>query len=220
GVIVSNCDIGISTYKKAEEPAAYGANNHGGLCEINGKRYIFYHRQTNNDWYARQGCAEEVKFLPDGSIPQVEITSCGLNGGPLSDTEEYPSYIVCNMYTDKERIPYVGGHHVPRVTQDGKDGEECVGYIYNIVENTTLGFKYFDFKGVKGIELDVCGYGKGDFEVRTTPDGPVYAKLGVDFETVWVTYKAECNIPDGVSALYLKYTGFGNMGLKSFRFLH
>ncbi|MBO4785152.1 MAG: alpha-N-arabinofuranosidase, partial [Lachnospiraceae bacterium] len=82
------------------------------------------------------------------------------------------------------------------------------------------GFKYFDFKGVKGIELDVCGYGKGDFEVRTTPDGPVYAKLGVDFETVWVTYKAECNIPDGVSALYLKYTGFGNMGLKSFRFLH
>ncbi|MBQ2183531.1 MAG: family 43 glycosylhydrolase, partial [Lachnospiraceae bacterium] len=81
GVIVSNCDIGISTYKKAEEPAAYGANNHGGLCEINGKRYIFYHRQTNNDWYARQGCAEEVKFLADGSIPQVEITSCGLNGG-------------------------------------------------------------------------------------------------------------------------------------------
>jgi len=220
GVIVSNCDIGISTYKKAEEPAAYGANNHGGLCEINGKRYIFYHRQTNNDWYARQGCAEEVKFLEDGSIPQVEITSCGLNGGPLSDTEEYPSYIVCNMYTDKERIPYVGGHHVPRVTQDGKDGEECTGYIYNIVENTTLGFKYFDFKGVKGIELDVCGYGKGDFEVRTSPEGPVLAKIGVDFETVWVTYKADCNIPDGVAPLYLKYTGFGNMGLKSFRFIH
>ena len=220
GVIVSNSDIGISTYKPAEKPAAYGANNHGSLVEINGKRYIFYHRQTNNDWYARQGCAEEVKFLPDGSIPQVEITSCGLNGGPLSDTEEYPSYIVCNMYTDDEENMYVGGHHVPRVTQDGQDGEECEGYVYNIVNNTTLGFKYFDIKNVKEIELKVFGYGKGDFEVRTSPDGPVLGRLTVDFSTVWETYRAACQIPDGVTAIYLKYTGFGNMGLKSFRFIH
>ena len=32
GVIVSNCDMHIDTYKKADEPTAYGANNHGGMC--------------------------------------------------------------------------------------------------------------------------------------------------------------------------------------------
>jgi len=220
GVIISNSDIGISSYKPAGKPCAYGANNHGGLVQIGDKRYIFYHRQTNNDWYARQGCAEEVNFLQDGTIPQVELTSSGLNGKPLSDIPEYPAYIVCNMFTDDEETMYVGGHHVPRVTQDGKDGEECEGYIYNIVENTTLGFKYFDIKNVKEIELKVYGYGRGDFEVRTSLDGPVLGRLSVDFSTVWETYRAKVNIPDGVTAIYLKYTGFGNMGLKSFRFVH
>lgn len=59
------------------------ANNHGCIECISGKWYIFYHRHTHRSTFSRQVCAEPITILPDGRIPQVEMTSCGLNGGPL-----------------------------------------------------------------------------------------------------------------------------------------
>jgi len=219
GVIVSNSDMHIDSYKPADKPTAYGANNHGSLIEIAGKRYIFYHRQTHNSWYSRQGCAEPVTFLPDGSIKQAEITSCGLNGGPLTDTEEVPAYIACNLFNSKNEI-YIGGHNVPRVTQEGRDGDEGLSYIACIQDDTNIGFKYFDCKGVTGISLKVRGYANGCFEVRTSISGEVLATIPVDFTTVYTDYSAECKIPDGVQAIYLKYVGGGTAELKSFQFIH
>lgn len=64
-------------------PSAYGGNNHGSIVEISSEWYIFYHRQTNGTWYSRQGCAEKLHLAEDGSFRQVELTSCGLNGGSL-----------------------------------------------------------------------------------------------------------------------------------------
>lgn len=122
GVIVSNCDLHIDTYKPADMPTAYGANNHGSIVQIGEDWYIFYHRHTNNTWYSRQGCAEKLQIMPDGSIPQVKITSCGLNGGPLEGKGEYPAYLACNLFTDTPSV-YVGEGNFPRVMQDGRDGE-------------------------------------------------------------------------------------------------
>ena len=81
GVIVSNCDLFPG---KAGTPLNCYGNNHGGLECIDGIYYIFYHRQTNRTMFSRQGCAEEVEILEDGSIPQTELTSCGLNGGAVN----------------------------------------------------------------------------------------------------------------------------------------
>ena len=221
GVIISNCDLGISSYKEADRPSAYGANNHGSIVQIGPDWYIFYHRHTNNTWYSRQGCAEKIAFEADGSIRQVEMTSCGLNNGPLRDTEEYPSYIACNIFNPTaEKNPYVGQHNVARIVQEGKDGDKDPAYIAQIRENTVIGFKYFDFKNVTGIEIKVRGYGDGTFEVRTSLDGPVLAKIPVHFMTVWEKYTADCKIEDGVKPLYLTYTGGGDVMLKSFKFIH
>ena len=107
GVIVSNSDLHIDSYKPADMPAAYGANNHGSIEQILDKWYIFYHRHTNDTWYSRQACAEEITILEDGRIVQAEITSCGLNGGPLVGKGEYPAYLVCNMFTDEPSV-YLG----------------------------------------------------------------------------------------------------------------
>lgn len=219
GVIVSNCDLHIDTYKPADKPTAYGANNHGSIVQIGDDWYIFYHRQTNNDWYSRQGCAEKIAFEADGSIKQVEITSCGLNGGPLNDKDEYAAYIACNIFNDKCE-KYVGVHGAAFVTQEGKDGDKNPGYVRNITNGTTVGFKYFDNKGVTGIELTTRGYGKGIFEVRTSINGEVLAQVPCDFCTVWETCAVDCKIPDGVNALYLTFVGDGNPSLKSFKFLH
>lgn len=214
GVIVSNCDLHIDTYKPTDMPAAYGANNHGSIVQIGEKWYIFYHRQTNGTWYCRQGCAEEIKILPDGKIPQVELTSCGLNGKPLEGVGEYPAYLACNLFTSKPS-KYVGGDF-PKVMQDGRDGDEEMGYIGNIQDTATAGFKYFDCQGVKHIGITVRGYANGTFEVKTAWDGPVLAEIPVQYTNVWEYYEAPITIPDGVQAIYLTYKGPGNASLKSF----
>jgi len=219
GVIISNADMNIDSYKPADKPAAYGGNNHGSLIEISGTRYIFYHRHTNNTWYSRQGCAQKVTFLDDGKILQSELTSCGLNNGPLIDTEEYPAYIACNLFNDDREI-YVGGHNVPRVTQEGRDGDENPGYIASIKSGANIGFKYFDCKKVSGLAIKVRGYADGCFEVRLAPDSPSLAKIPMEYSTVWEEYHSNFDIPDGVHALYLRYSGNGTAELKSFRFLH
>lgn len=218
GVLVSNCDLHIDTYKPAQMPAAYGANNHGSIVEILGKWYIFYHRHTNGTWYSRQGCAEALTPDGDGGFLQAELTSCGLNGGPLEGKGEYPAYIACNLFTDTPSS-YVGDNRFPKVMQDGRDGDEEPGYIANIQDSATAGFKYFACRDVQEIRIQVRGYGDGVFEVRTAWDGEVLAKLKVEYANVWEEYAAPVRIPDGVHAIYLTYRGNGNVSLKSFALL-
>ena len=215
GVIVSNCDLHIDTYKPGDMPAAYGANNHGSIVEIGQDWYVFYHRQTNGTWYSRQGCAEKLCFREDGSIPQAELTSCGLNGGPLLGKGVYPAYLACNLFTD-EPSAYVGGDRFPRIMQDGRDGDQEEGYIANLYDSATAGFKYFDMKSVGRITITVRGYAKGVFQVKTAWDGPVLAEIPVDYTNVWEDYSAPVAVEDGVHALYLTFRGQGNPMLKSF----
>ena len=208
GVIVSNCDAHIDSYKPADMRTAPAGNNHGSIVEINGQWYIFYHRQTNGTWYSRQGCAEKITVQPDGSIGQVEITSCGLNGGPLKGKGYYPAYIACHMFNEN------GGH--PKVTQDGKDGDEIEGHIAGIVNGSIIGFKSFDFKGVSEISIWARGYANGRFEVKTSWDGETIAALDIDYTNIWWKYTANIVIPDGVHPLYFKYVGGGNPHFKGF----
>ena len=218
GVLVSNCDMHIDTYKPADMPMAYGANNHGSMVQIQDDWYIFYHRQTNGTWYSRQGCAEKLEILADGSIPQVEITSCGLNGGPLVGKGEYPAYLACNLFYDKPSA-YIGDAHAPKVMQDGRDGDEELGYVANITNSATAGFKYFDCRGVKEIKIWVRGYGSGTFEIKTAWDGEVLGTATVENANVWEEYSIPVNIPDGKQAIYITYRGPGNVSLKSFELI-
>ena len=215
GVLVSNSDLHIDSYKPADMPTAYGANNHGSMVEINGQWYIFYHRQTNGTWFSRQGCAEKITINPDGSIPQAEITSCGLNDGPLQGKGEYPAYSACNLFYEKPSM-YVGDPYAPKIVQDGKDGEEEIGYIVGIHDTATIGFKYFDCRNVKEISITVRAYCNGVFEVRTAWDGAVLATLPVRSSNVWEEYTAAFPVADGVHALYFTYHGTGDPQFKSF----
>lgn len=221
GVIVSNSDLHIDTYKPAQKPMFYGANNHGSIIEINGKWYIFYHRHTNGTNFSRQGCCEQIEFLEDETIPQVEMTSCGCNGGPLEGRGEYPAYLACNLFCEEESV-YTDwtaswmNNQFPKITQDGRDGDEEIGYIANMKASATAGFKYFDCKGITKVKIKVRGYCQGDFEVKTSWDGPALGKIPVVFTNVWKEYSADITIPDGIQALYFTYTGQGSAHLASF----
>ncbi|WHX51361.1 family 43 glycosylhydrolase [Paenibacillus woosongensis] len=224
GVIVSNNDLHIDSYKPADKPMYYGGNNHGGAVEIQGQWYIFYHRHTNGTAFSRQGCIEPISFREDGTIPQVEMTSCGPNGGPLAGRGEYPAYLACNLFCKDEEL-YTGGFgasgawmdsRFPKITQDGKDGDEEMGYIANMTDSATAGFKYFDCHGIRKMTIQVRGYCRGAFEIKTAWNGPVLGTIPVEFSNVWKAYSTELVIPDGIQALYFTYTGMGSASLASF----
>ncbi|MDO4648886.1 MAG: family 43 glycosylhydrolase, partial [Eubacteriales bacterium] len=122
GVLISNGD------KFAGDPkgvimTAYG-NNHGGLEEIDGRYYIFYHRPTNRSMYSRQGWCEEIFMDESGHFAQVEMTSGGLNGGPLPGEGTYPA--ACAVHLRGKRNPSWSlvefmAEDDPYITQDGED---------------------------------------------------------------------------------------------------
>ncbi|MCR4902315.1 MAG: carboxylesterase family protein [Butyrivibrio sp.] len=219
GVIVSNCDLHIDSYKKADEATAYGANNHGSIVQIDDDWYIFYHRHTNGTWFSRQGCAEKIYFDDKGKISQVEITSCGLNGGPLLDIGEYPSYIACNIFTKEHKL-YVE-KDAPRVVQEGGDDDRNTGYIKDIVDGTTIGFKYFDLKNVTGLRIKTRAYFHGSFEVKTSLNGEILGEIKpIDSSNIWTSHECRFESVNGICPLYLTYKGSGNCSLKSIEFLH
>jgi len=224
GVIVSNCDLHVGTYKPADKPIYYGGNNHGSLVEIDGRWHVFYHRHTNGTAFCRQGCFEPVKFDGEGRIHQVEITTSGPNGGPLEGRGEYPAYLACHLFR-REDAMYTGGFgpegawmdaRFPKITQDGRDGDEEIGYIANMTESSTAGFKYFRCEGVRKVKIKTRGYCQGAFGVKTSWDGPVLGSIPVRSTNVWVESEAEIAIPDGVQALYFAYVGTGGPSLASF----
>lgn len=137
GVIVSNNDMHIASYKPADKPMYYGGNNHGSIVEIEGEWFIFYHRHTEGINFCRQGCMEQIYFTEDGMILQAEMTSCGGNHGPLIGKGEYPTYLACNLFCGTESM-YTGeagfwmDSRFPKITQDGGDGDEEPGYIANM----------------------------------------------------------------------------------------
>ena len=222
GVLVSNCDDNISDGKPAGLHTYVPGNNHGGMVEVQGQWYIFYHRHTNGTNFSRQGCAEPIQILEDGSILQAEMTSCGLNGGPLAGKGEYPAYIACNLFSKTmdnvhllHHAGWIDGKYA-RITQDGRDGDKEPGYIANMQDSTIAGYKYFDCKGITRISLKTRGYGNGCFEVKTAWDGETLGRIPVGYSNVWVVSSAAIEIPDGIHALYYEFKGEGGASLASF----
>ena len=230
GVIISNADIGIDSYKPAGKAMYLGNNNHGSIVQIKGQWYVFYHRHTNGNEFSRQACLERIEIKEDGSIAQTEMTSCGANCGPLSGCGEYPAYIACNLFCLDEHKPPERTHwpnrnpFMPYITQDESDiapngvylEKEEKSFIANITDNCGIGFKYFDFRGVSKIGIKIRGYCRGCFEVKTAWDGETLGKIDVISSNIWTDFSCGISVPDGTHALYFIYRGGGNASLKSF----
>jgi hypothetical protein len=104
----------------------------------------------------------------------------------------------------------------PKITQGGKDGDEEIGYVANMMNSAGAGFKHFDCSGIRKVKIKVRGYCKGDFEVKTAWDGAVLGTITVAFTNIWTEYAADITIPDGIQALYFVYAGEGIASLASF----
>ena len=216
GTLVSNGDIGLNG---RTEPVNIMGNNHGGMVQAGGNWYIFYHRQTNGTECSRQGCAERLHMLPDGRIEQAEITSCGLNGGPLPAVGTYPAYIACHI-TDPTTLRWIDyGNPILRkqtritATPDGRKQ-----YVTGIQDGSAVGFKYFEFRDRRTISLSLRGSFAGTVTVCGDAEGrEVFGSAGLSGEMDGER-EIPVEVPDGTHALYLLFRGAGALDLFALRF--
>ena len=214
GVIVSNGDIGING-RREEDKLMRTGNNHGGIEKINGEWYVFYHRHTTKTELSRQGCAEKIEILPNGEIPQVEITSCGLNGGPLVAKGAYPSVICCNLTNGKMPRGQCTDMTLPHIICKNEER-----FISEIENGTLIGYKYFFVEGV-------CEFSVKYRTCTGNPRGKISVCLGdilggecaVEPSEGWTTASTVLNVPVGTYPLYLKYEGADCIDLIEFSFV-
>lgn len=218
GVLVSNADIG---FEGNTEAMNYRGNTHGSVALVNGKWYVFYHRQTNRHFFSRQACAEEIVF--DGeAFHQAGVTSCGLNGGPLKDEGVYEARIACHLFSKNgttESLPDQQDARHPAFTQDGPDRMENGNqYISNMVDGATAGYRYFACGHARTLSVECRGGGRGDMVVRDGRNGVVVARIPVAPSESWTAHSAAFTAGEGVKALYFTFEGEGAVDFIRFAF--
>ena len=218
GTLVSIGDLGLHGNQEAVN---YTGNTHGGMVKINGQWYIFYHRQTNRQCCARQGCAEPITIAPDGSIAQAEVTSCGLNGGPLQGKGRYEARIACQLGFREPSYPYCAVHEAdtrhPYFTQSGADREDTPDqYIANMTQGAWCGFKYFAFNGERNIAVTTRGTGDGTLLVSTGKDTAPFASVPITPSDGWTSHAAAFAPLTGTHALFFRFDGTGALDFMDF----
>lgn len=142
-----------------------GGNDHGSVCCINGQWYIFYHRMTNGTIMSRRGCVERIEILPDGTIPQVEMTSLGFE-------ESLNPYQVTSAET---ACVLKGGCYITETNVFERP-------VTNITDGCVMGWKYFNFgedlsSKTMQVRLKVRGCGSRG-RIRILLDGEKGEELG------------------------------------------
>jgi arabinoxylan arabinofuranohydrolase len=223
GTVVSNGDLYINGHHTDKAAHNYIGNNHGSIVEVNNKWYVFHHRQTNRHHYSRQALAEPIEIKEDGSIPQVEMTSCGLNNGPLRGIGEYEARIACHLTSGKGAGRYgvyfgnITFKDHPYFTQSGKDREkDPTQYIANMRDGAIAGYKYFMIEDLKEIAVNVRGSASGSMLVSTSLDSEPIARIQIEPSGEFTSYHSKVNMENGKKALYFTYEGSGKLDLLSF----
>lgn len=168
-----------------------GGNDHGSVCCVNGQWYIFYHRMTNGTIMSRRGCVERIEILPDGTIPQVEMTSLGFEES-LNPYDFTQADTACVLK---------GGCYITETSVFERP-------IVNVTDGCVMGWKYFDFgedfaSKTMQIRLKLRGTGsRGRVHVRLDSDDG--EELGtVDFAEDSGTAGARIKAATGRHAVFL-----------------
>lgn len=180
---------------------------------------------------SRQACAEKIYFDENGHIAQAEVTSCGLNRGPLVAEGAYPARMACETTRNGHNVsslPAAKAHLYPYFTQDVPDFDptpETIAqdavvpfqYVANIRSNSRIGFKYFDYKGNKKLTLRVRGRATGTITIDQ--GGEAVGTLAfVQNDETWTNVTMDVSFADGVLPLYVNFTGKGAFDLQQIIF--
>lgn len=128
-------------------------NNHGSIMEINGKWYVFYHRQTGLNEYSRQAMIEpvdvalgtdgklyigDIKYLNGEAVSSkpVEMTSQGAQVNGIDAYLWISAGYACHIYGSKKRAYVKPGY---------EEKEDISTPVVDITSGTTVGLRYLQF---------------------------------------------------------------------------
>lgn len=146
----------------------YG-NTHGSILEINGQWYVFYHRQTGLDEYARQAMVSpiEVRVEPGKGgkveISEAELTSEGFEIEGLDPYKRYPAGIASHTTGPEPVIhnypynvysgPYFEAFYLTGQGIAQPYNEDInISRIVNCTDGSIVGYKYFDTTKFNGVD--------------------------------------------------------------------
>ncbi len=144
-ILKSEDGVGTMTYK--------WGNNHGSIMEVNGKWYVFYHRQTGLNEFSRQAMLEpievamgkdgllyigDVKFLKGEPVSSkaIEMTSQGPHINGLDAYKWISAGYACHIY---------GGTLNAYIRPEYDIKDDISTPVVNISSGTTVGFRYLQF---------------------------------------------------------------------------
>ena len=143
-------------------------NTHGSICQIGGQWYVFYHRQTGRNEFARQAMVSpitvDVEEGPGGKvvISEGEYTSEGFAQEGLNPLERHPAAIAC-WYTGPKPWRqhgddmFSGSYIEPGYgTEDRFDApwdlRSNMNRVVNNTDGSIVGYKYFNFNKTHGMK--------------------------------------------------------------------
>jgi hypothetical protein len=167
GTIIDGRARDVNEHGDTIATATVDGNTHGSICEINGQWYVFYHRQTGTDEYARQAMVAPITVnVEEGAggkvvISEGEYTSEGFSLEGLNPLQRHSAGIAC-WYTG----PKTAVHEWPNNTffgsyvasSYGTDNNFQAPYdlrnntndVVNNTDGSIVGYKYFNFDATQG----------------------------------------------------------------------
>lgn len=191
--------------------ATVTGNTHGGIVEVNGQWYVFYHRQSGKNEFARQAMVAPIEVKveegPGGKvfISEGEYTSEGFSSEGLDPTERHSAGLACWHTGPKVAVhgwpekQLFGSYVAPSYgTDDRFDAPYALHnntnwVVYN-TDGSIVGYKYFNFTKT---------HQKADLTLRLIPEGikgtirvmvgrPWTSQGGVELGRVELTETMEC----------------------------
>ena len=173
-------------------------NTHGSICEINGQWYVFYHRHTGTDEYARQAMVAPITVnVEEGKGGKVEISEGEYNSNGfalygLDPFERHSAGIACWYTGPKPAIhewpnnKFFGSYVASGYGDSDKfeapyDIRNNTNFVVNNTDGSIVGYKYFNFPAERlanKANLMLC--------LRLVPEG-VDGTIEVMMDRPWVS---------------------------------
>lgn len=142
-------------------------NTHGSICEINGQWYVFYHRQTGTNEYARQAMVAPIDVKVEQGkggkvvISEGEYNSEGFALNGLNPLERHSAGIACWYTGPKPTVhewpnyTYYGSYVASSYGTDTNfkapyDLKNNTNDVVNNTDGSIVGYKYFNLDATAG----------------------------------------------------------------------
>ena len=205
GTIIDGRAREIDEDGKVIPSATATGNTHGSICEVGGQWYVFYHRQTGLDEFARQAMVAPITVeVQEGkggkvTISEGEYDSQGFAVDGLNPLEVHSAGIAC-WYTGTKPQQHAWpnktffGSYVASGygTEDKFEAPYAIRNNTNPVVNNTsgsiVGYKYFNFTSTYGrrnlsLVLNLIPEGV-DGKITVMADRPWTSQGGIELGTL------------------------------------